>query len=87
MHQPIYEALTEREGSSIEEALTCLSELIYYQDTISDRMWAYFQLLVERLMKPESDKLQACEAAVVAVLINLIHKAPEQLKSVQFPGQ
>lgn len=42
LYQPILEALNDPRGTSVEEALSCLAELLYHQNQISNNMWAYF---------------------------------------------
>ena len=38
---------TEAGNSQIEDGITCLSELLYNQEHISNRMWKYFFTIVD----------------------------------------
>ena len=42
LQQPIYETLTDIESASTDEGLTCLAELLYHQNTVSETMWNFF---------------------------------------------
>ena len=44
------ETLTENGSLSIEEGLTCLSELLYNQDQISMRMWNFFVMIIDLIV-------------------------------------
>jgi len=50
LQQPILEALNDPRATAIDEALSCLAELLFNQPQISTQMWNYFQLLVNSLM-------------------------------------
>lgn len=47
LERPIEATFTEAGSSSIEEGITCLSEILYNQDQISPRMWKFFFTIID----------------------------------------
>lgn len=70
----------------VDEALTCLTELIYNQDGLSEKMWQFFQHMIDSIMADKGQFDQYLDSVLV-VLINFLNKVPEQIKTVQYPGQ
>ena len=42
LKQPIYETLNDIETSSTDEGLTCLTYLLYHQNSVSQTMWSFY---------------------------------------------
>ena len=38
----LYTTLTPEGNSSVDEGLTCIAELVYHQEGISNRMWCFY---------------------------------------------
>lgn len=53
LQQPILVALNDPRGTSVEEAISCLSEILYNQSTVSQCMWGFFSLLSQSLLQDE----------------------------------
>lgn len=51
LEQPILITLNDVANESTDEGLTCLSELIYNQPESSERMWNFFNHIVQSLME------------------------------------
>lgn len=51
LEQPILITLNDIGTESTDEGLTCLSELIYNQPESSERMWNFFQHIVQSIME------------------------------------
>ena len=47
---PLFEALNDKTTQSVEDALSCLAELIYNQPQISQDMWQFLQFLINSIM-------------------------------------
>jgi len=47
LEQTLYTCFTEAGRSSCDEALSCIAELIYNQDVVSNRMWGLYAHIVD----------------------------------------
>ena len=86
LEQPIHATLTDDQANYFDEGLTCMAELIYNQDQVSQRIWNFFEMITLSLMRDPGTYSDYIESAF-AVFINLINKAPEQFKTVSFNHQ
>ena len=64
---------------STDEGLTCLCELIYSQDTVSQNMWNFFQHIATSLME-DRGILDGFLDGCFAFIINLMNKEPSTFK-------
>ena len=85
LEQPILITLNDIATESTDEGLTCLSELIYNQPESSERMWNFFQLIVQSIMEGRGILEQFSEACF-AVIINMMNRNPENFKSLSLPS-
>lgn len=73
-------------GDYIEEGITCISELLYNQSTISERMWKlYFHMM--GLYISDAGVLDEYLAQISVPIINYMTKAPNEFKHANFTGQ
>lgn len=70
---------------SVEEGLTCISELLYNQDRISMRMWNFYLVFIDLIVN-DKGILDELFHAVSVPLINYISKDPEQFRTANFEG-
>ena len=85
LETPIWTTLNDYGTESTDEGLTCLCELIYHQQGVSQSMWNFFQLIVQSIMEDRGilDNYLNCSFAFI---INLMNKEPQGFKTVQFPN-
>jgi importin-7 len=85
LETPIITTLNDFCTESTDEGLTCLVELIYNQQGVSQRMWNFFFEIVSSIM---TDKgiLDNHSDACFAFIINVINKEPQNFKTVSFPS-
>lgn len=73
-------------GDYVEEGITCISELLYNQSTISERMWKlYFHMM--GLYISDAGVLDEYLAQISVPIINYMTKAPNEFKHANFTGQ
>lgn len=53
MEQPIRLSLSEAGSTSADEGLSCIAELIYNQEGVSDRMWGLYFLIISSYVNNE----------------------------------
>lgn len=81
LEKALYITLTPAGMSSVDEGLTCIAELVYHQEGISDRMWMFYQHIMSVYMDDKG--VIDCELAQAAVpLINYMVKAPDAFKGL-----
>ena len=51
LQQAIYQTLNDQDTASTDEGLTCLAELLYHQETVSQTMWNFFQLIIQSIIE------------------------------------
>jgi hypothetical protein len=75
LEQPIITTLTDPQATSVGEGISCLSELLYNQQSVSPRMWNIFLLIADSLL---TDKgiLDECIDIMSVPLINFMNKDP-----------
>mmetsp|Transcript_10551 Transcript_10551/g.7883 ORF Transcript_10551/g.7883 Transcript_10551/m.7883 type:complete len:192 (+) Transcript_10551:1740-2315(+) len=80
LEQSIYLCLSGRPqtSTSVEDAITCLAELVSNQDTISARMWNFFQLIVD-LVVNDKGVLDEFLSQTAIPLCNFVLKAGDDL--------
>lgn len=83
LQQPIYETLIDIETTSTDEGLTCLAELLYHQNGVSQTMWNFFQHITESIMSDKGILDQFINPAFV-VIINIMNRDPGSFTTVQF---
>ncbi len=76
---------TEAGNSQIEDGITCLSELLYNQEHISNRMWKYFFTIVD-LYVNDRGLIDEFMFQASVPLINYMQKNPEQFRNAVFEG-
>jgi hypothetical protein len=83
LEQPLILTLTDPLATSVDEGLSCLSELLYNQQTVSNRMWNFYILICESLLNDKG--ILDEDLCVVSVpLINFINKDPATFRTTQF---
>ena len=50
----LYTTLTPEGMSSVDEGLTCIAELIYHQQSISERMWCFYQHILSLYLEDKN---------------------------------
>jgi hypothetical protein len=85
LEQPLLATLTENGQSSVEEGITCISQLLYNQDQISMRMWNFYLIIVDLIVNNKGILDEFIHAASVP-LINFVSKNPEQFRTATFEG-
>jgi hypothetical protein len=75
LEQPIIATLTDQQATSVDEGLSCLSELLYNQQGVSPRMWNIYLLIADSLL---TDKgiLDEFIDTISVPLINFMNKDP-----------
>lgn len=68
------------DGGCMQEALTCLGELLHNQENVSDNMWNYFSLILNSIMS-DGNLFEHYMDQVFAVLINYLNKASNYMKT------
>lgn len=76
---------TENGAMSVEEGLTCLSELLYNQNNISMRMWNFYVVIIDLIVNDKGVLEEFTHAASVP-LINFMAKSPDQFRNASFDG-
>lgn len=76
LEQPLLVTLSEAGCSSVEEGLTCISELLYNQNEVSMRMWNFYQIIVNLILNDRGILDEFLPQASVP-LINFMSKNPE----------
>ena len=85
LEKPIEITFTEAGASSIEDGITCLSELLYNQDHVSPRMWRFFFTIIDLYVNDRGILDEFIHQASVP-LINYMQKDPEQFRNAHFDG-
>lgn len=75
--------LTEAGETSTDEGLTCIAELIYNQNHVSQRMWQHFGRIIETYLG-DSGVLDDYIGAASVPLINFMVKAPQEFKMAPY---
>jgi len=68
---------------SVEEGITCLSELLYNQNDVSMRMWNFYGIIIDLIVNNRGI-LDEYTHAVCVPLINFMSKNPEQFRNANF---
>ena len=79
LEQPILATLNDYGTDSTDEGLTCLCELIYNQQGVSERMWNFFQHISQSLLE-DRGILDSYLDSCFAYMINLMNKEPQNFK-------
>jgi hypothetical protein len=85
LEKPIEVTFTDAGCSSIEDGITCLSELLYNQEQVSPRMWKFFFTIVDLYVNDRGIIDEFMFQASVP-LINYMQKNPEQFRNAVFEG-
>lgn len=88
LEQPIIMALSDPLATSVDEGLSCLSELLYNTQGVSQRMWGIYIMICDSLLTNKG--ILDEDLCVVSVpLINFINKDPVTFKTqqVEYNGQ
>jgi hypothetical protein len=82
LEQPIIATLTDQQATSVDEGLSCLSELLYNQQGVSPRMWNIYLLIADSLL---TDKgiLDEFIDTISVPLINFMNKDPVTFRQFQ----
>jgi len=81
----LYTTLSVGGMSSVDEGLTCIAELIYNQNAISETMWRFYQHIVSLYVDDKG--VMDCELAQAAVpLINYMVKSPNEFRTLVLPN-
>ena len=83
LQQTIYETLNDEDTVSTDEGLTCLAELLYNQNGVSETMWNFYQLIVQSIMTEKGILDQYVDGAFV-VIINIMNKDPVAFSTLSF---
>lgn len=86
LERPLELTLTEIGQSSVEEGLTCISELLYNQEQISMRMWKFYQMIINLILN-DTGILDGFLPQASVPLINFMSKNPDQFRTANFEGQ
>jgi hypothetical protein len=75
--------MTEEGESQIEEGLSCVAELIYNQNQVSQMMWSVFGHITNQYL---TDKGCISEyiPQVAVCIINFMNKSPNDFKNMKF---
>ena len=85
MEQSILITLNDVCTESTDEGLTCLCELLYNQQSASQRMWNFFQLITSSIMEDRGILDNYLDSSF-AFIINMMNKESQNFKQVSFPG-
>lgn len=77
--------ITQPDNMSVEEGLTCISELLYNQPQISDLMWSYYPIMMDSFINNKGILDEYIPQTAVPVL-NYISKNPQQFMQANFFG-
>ena len=83
LEQPIIATLTDPQGTSVEEGLSCLSELLYNQPIVSPRMWNIYVLICDSILQDKGILDDYIEVLSVP-LINFMNRDPHTFKNTTF---
>jgi len=50
LEEPLKFTFTEEGSMSVEEGITCISELLYNQDSVSEKMWTFYCIIIDSLL-------------------------------------
>jgi hypothetical protein len=78
--------LTEQGSTNADEGLTCIAELIYNQQKVSENMWGIYQHIINSYLRDEQ-VLEDIIGQASVPLINFMVKDPESFKHAKFQGQ
>ena len=86
LEQTLYASLSEEGQSSADEGLTCISELLYNQQSVTPRMWGFFAHIINCYVLDKGIIDEFITQSSVP-LINYMVKAPVEFKNANFQGQ
>jgi len=86
LEQPIIATLTDPQAMSVEEGLSCLSELLYNQQGVSGRMWNIYLLICDSLLTDKGILDEFIDILSVP-LINFMNRDPHTFKTAQLDYQ
>ena len=76
LEQPLMMTLTLNGNSTTEDGLSCISELLYNQDQISNRMWTFYQIIVDLIVN-DKEVLDEFLSQASVPLVNFMQKNPD----------
>jgi hypothetical protein len=82
---PIIMTFTKFGNSSFKDGISCLVELLYNQEQISDFMWSFYPVIVDSYVNDRGLIDKYIEHAVL-LLLNYIQKSPNQFRNGFFDG-
>lgn len=85
LDQPISACFTSLGQDSTEEGISCLAEILYNQDSISPRMWKFYQTIIDLYVNDRGILDEYIQNASVP-LINYMSKNPEEFRTASFDG-
>jgi len=86
LEQSIYLCFVDSGADNVEEGITCVTELIYNQKGISERMWRLYYHIVELYLN-DAGIIEDYIPATCVPLVNFMIKSPVEFKSTNFGGK
>jgi hypothetical protein len=85
LEQALYTSLSEAAEICADEGLTCIAELLYNQQGVSQRMWGFYGHIIQIYVQDQGILDEHITQASVP-LINFMVKDPNNFKSANFNG-